>query len=647
MRPLVPALLALCGAETIWLPVYDAAAGRVQLEQRVVIFGGKGEDYMQHPGAADQEDFLNDVWALHITNNGFIWSELDSGLRNAPGRRWKFSMSAYNDSSAFAIFGGDNEAGDAEYLGDLWSFETSSAFTIFGGDKEEGDAEYLGDLWSFCECALRVEAHTSSAFAIFGGDNKAGDVAYLGDLWSDKEGGDAEYLGDLWSFAPQQGVTLGGKSWQRLWATDTEHPPGQRRGQGMAVSSGGVVVLASGKNGEGELECDSKVFAFDLTEANATWATKTSLPAPCRWGQTMTRVITYPNTTTNSTGISGGTTADSAATSTTTSSSSSSSSAQPDGAAQKGAARALKASQKGEHPVHGTEKLVLFGGRRYQGSGYKYFNDLWAYDPVTDTWELLTPEVEENMHGVASEADALETYEQADDSETYEQVPRPRDHHGAVYVEELHSLFIHGGRWTDEMVPALDDIWSFNFKTRRWKQHAQVSTKRPSPRFGHGLTAWRGSAGDGSPGLALVGGEVINSSGHHDLLNDVWLYAIADSAWRKVGRSDCSPGATGIIEKPVVDLSVLLMGAASVLIAGLAFTVYKIVQGRKKARYVPIGNNEFRPLLYSSSGTGAPRCRRAPAALDRDPMLLGVLDAYRQQNSLEDLVDTLRRMPVE
>ncbi|KAG5193160.1 hypothetical protein JKP88DRAFT_272466 [Tribonema minus] len=33
--------------------------------------------------------------------------------------------------------------------------------------------------------------------------------------------------------------------------------------------------------------------------------------------------------------------------------------------------------------------------------------------------------------------------------------------------------------------------------------------------------------------------------------------------------------------------------------------------------------------------------------LDRDPVLLGVLDAYRQQNSLEDLVDTLRRMPVD
>eukprot|EP00953_Heterococcus_sp_UTEX-ZZ885_P022904 12635-Heterococcus_DN1.PRE.4 len=197
----------------------------------------------------------------------------------------------------------------------------------------------------------------------------------------------------------------------------------------------------------------------------------------------------------------------------------------------------------------------MFGGRRYEGMAYKYFNELWAYDAVANLWEQLVPLPRSSNNvqidlvwprtGSVSTLTAMFCFTgmpittvQADGSVSLSALAPPaRDHHGAAYVHELSSLFIHGGRYTNEKVPALGDMWSFNFKTLQWKLHPQTSAKRPTPRFGHSMTVWRGGAGDGAPGLVIIGGETISSSGSSNLINDVWLYSIADGSWRKARGS--------------------------------------------------------------------------------------------------------------
>jgi Galactose oxidase, central domain len=57
--------------------------------------------------------------------------------------------------------------------------------------------------------------------------------------------------------------------------------------------------------------------------------------------------------------------------------------------------------------VTGEERLVMFGGRRYEGMAYKYFNELWAYDAVANLWEQLVPLPSVQTHGSVSEVRAM------------------------------------------------------------------------------------------------------------------------------------------------------------------------------------------------------------------------------------------------
>jgi hypothetical protein len=86
-------------------------------------------DYVRHPHEEQQQDWLNDLWSLHITNNGFIWRQLSGGAGEksaAPEPRWKFGMDSFNSSTGLAIYGGDDESmGLPQFLDDLWLYSES------------------------------------------------------------------------------------------------------------------------------------------------------------------------------------------------------------------------------------------------------------------------------------------------------------------------------------------------------------------------------------------------------------------------------------------------------------------------------------------------------------------------------------------
>ncbi|KKK13350.1 hypothetical protein AOCH_005518 [Aspergillus ochraceoroseus] len=107
------------------------------------------------------------------------------------------------------------------------------------------------------------------------------------------------------------------------------------------------------------------------------------------------------------------------------------------------------------HTIVGfNDKLYLFGGT----NGLQWFNDVWSYDPRSNSWTQL------DCVGF---------------------IPAPREGHAAALVNDV--MYIFGGR-TDEGID-LGDLAAFRITTRRWYSFQNMGPA-PSPRSGHSMTAF-------------------------------------------------------------------------------------------------------------------------------------------------------------
>ncbi|ORY09193.1 hypothetical protein BCR34DRAFT_375419 [Clohesyomyces aquaticus] len=100
------------------------------------------------------------------------------------------------------------------------------------------------------------------------------------------------------------------------------------------------------------------------------------------------------------------------------------------------------------------DKLYLFGGT----DGVNWFNDVWTYEPRTNSW---------------SELDCIGY------------IPVAREGHSATLVND--TMYIFGGR-TQEGVD-LGDLAAFRISSRRWYMFQNMGHS-PSPRSGHSMTAF-------------------------------------------------------------------------------------------------------------------------------------------------------------
>lgn len=96
--------------------------------------------------------------------------------------------------------------------------------------------------------------------------------------------------------------------------------------------------------------------------------------------------------------------------------------------------------------------ICSFGGT----NGFSWFNDVWCYDPATNTWSQL-------------------------DCIGY--IPVPREGHAAALVDDV--MYIFGGR-TEEGAD-LGDLAAFRITSRRWYTFQNMGPS-PSPRSGHSMT---------------------------------------------------------------------------------------------------------------------------------------------------------------
>ncbi|KAI0192780.1 hypothetical protein F4808DRAFT_364150 [Astrocystis sublimbata] len=129
------------------------------------------------------------------------------------------------------------------------------------------------------------------------------------------------------------------------------------------------------------------------------------------------------------------------------------------------------------------DRMYLFGGT----NGQVWFNDVWCYDPPSNSWSQL-------------------------DCIGY--IPSPREGHSAALIDDV--MYIFGGR--GKVGDDLGDLAAFRISSRRWYTFQNMGPT-PSPRSGHSMTGVGKS-------IVVLGGE---PSSDTSSVNDLSLIYILDT----------------------------------------------------------------------------------------------------------------------
>ncbi|KJR85587.1 cell polarity protein (Tea1) [Sporothrix schenckii 1099-18] len=132
--------------------------------------------------------------------------------------------------------------------------------------------------------------------------------------------------------------------------------------------------------------------------------------------------------------------------------------------------------------------LFLLLRRRFGGTnGFQWFNDVWCYDPATNSW------TQQDCIGY---------------------IPVQREGHAAALVDDV--MYIFGGR-TEEGAD-LGDLAAFRITSRRWYTFQNMGPS-PSPRSGHSMTSVGKS-------IVVLGGEPSSAT---TTVNDLALVYMLDT----------------------------------------------------------------------------------------------------------------------
>lgn len=144
-------------------------------------------------------------------------------------------------------------------------------------------------------------------------------------------------------------------------------------------------------------------------------------------------------------------------------------------------------------PISG--KVLLFGGGDQNGD----MNDLWAYDPVTNTWSELQPD------GHA---------------------PSGRSGLSAVWDPVGSRILVFGGRSAE----FFNDLWTYDYAGNKWTE-LEVPDDLPSPR------AFQTMVYDQSAGRVLLFG----GGADDGAVNDTWAYDPAADVWTELQPAGGQP----------------------------------------------------------------------------------------------------------
>jgi hypothetical protein len=197
----------------------------------------------------------------------------------------------------------------------------------------------------------------------------------------------------------------------------------------------------------------------------------------------------------------------------------------------------LERSNPGMAPIHGTDKVVLFGGSVST-------NDTWIYDLSNDAWEKQSPVIKPParngpemvsifnddkvlMFGGVSSGYKNDTwiYDLSDNNWT--QMPfavglTGRIYHGLASVYNSDKVVMFGG--TTGSGNYNDELWIFSMTDKKWTKI--LKWPRPNKIYSHGMTSILGTDKVMLYGGQIEGGSTVNYTMIYDLGDDLWSYEI-------------------------------------------------------------------------------------------------------------------------
>ena len=156
------------------------------------------------------------------------------------------------------------------------------------------------------------------------------------------------------------------------------------------------------------------------------------------------------------------------------------------------------------------ERLVVFGGRWRLGTegAYTFLNDVWAFEPSTNTWDELSP-----VGGTG---------------------PSGRMNHTMHYDHERDRFIVHGGGTTNVIAfQPENDTWAFNLETNTWSPLGTGALQPPGRLF-------HASGLDTNQQRLYVfagGGE----DAFFTFFRDMWVLDLASDTWSEVQLSGRAP----------------------------------------------------------------------------------------------------------
>ncbi|MFW9985995.1 MAG: kelch repeat-containing protein [Candidatus Odinarchaeota archaeon] len=155
-----------------------------------------------------------------------------------------------------------------------------------------------------------------------------------------------------------------------------------------------------------------------------------------------------------------------------------------------------------------SDRIIIFGGIK-TGTPYSCYNDTWAYDTNTNTWENKTPSVS----------------------------PSARSVHGMAYDSESDRIVLYGGMPYDPNAPSdrgtIADTWAYDYNSNTWTNMSPATN--PDLRYAFGF------AYDSESDRAILFGGRYRNATVTEERNETWTYDYNTNTWTNMNPSVAPP----------------------------------------------------------------------------------------------------------